>query len=93
MNLLGSSSQPRTKNTATSGTIARAKIPRKPSAPDARLWTIAERPAPTPYPAATSATADARSRDPVSSEAITPARALVALKRGRPKAKIATNHQ
>ena len=73
------------RKTTTSGTIASAKIPRKPSAPDARLWMIAESPAPTPYPAATSATAAARSRDPVSSPAITSARALVALEERAPE--------
>ena len=68
-------------------------MPRNPSAPDARLCTIAESPAPTPYPAAISATAAARSCELVSSAAMTSASALVALSNGRPKAKMTTNHQ
>ncbi len=92
-NRLGSSTHPRTAKTTTSGTTASVKMPRKPSAPEARLCTIAASPAPSAYPAAMSAMAAARSEDAVSSAAITSARALVALSRGRPKAKIATNHQ
>ena len=93
MKRLGSSSRPRMAKTTTSGTTARAKMPRKPSAPDARLCTMAESPAPTPYPAAMRATAAARSCELVSSAAITSASALVALSSGRPKAKMTTNHQ
>ena len=72
---------------------ASAKMPRKPSAPEKRLCTNAASPAPSAYPAAMSATAAAWSDDAVSSAAMTSASALVALSRGRPKAKIATNHQ
>ncbi len=54
---------------------------------------MATTPAPVPYPAAISATALARSAEPVSSAAVTCASAFVALSRGRPLAKMATNHQ
>ena len=50
-------------------------------------------PAPTPYPAAISATALVRSVEAVSSAALTCASPFVALSRGRPQAKMATNHQ
>jgi hypothetical protein len=50
-------------------------------------------PAPAPYPAATSATALARSAEAVCSAAVTYASPLLALSRGRPQAKMATNHQ
>jgi hypothetical protein len=61
--------------------------------PAARLCTMAMAPAPAPYPAAMSATALARSLEAVCSAAVTCASAFVALSRGRPQAKMATNHQ
>ena len=53
----------------------------------------AVKPAPTPYPAATRAIDLARSAVPVSSAALTWATPVVALSAGRPRAKMATNHQ
>ena len=50
-------------------------------------------PAPTAYPAATSATAAARWAEPVSSAAPTWATAYAADSSGRPRAKMITNHQ
>ena len=48
---------------------------------------------PHPVPGGNSAMAAARSREAVSSAAMTSASALVALRSGRPKAKMTTNHQ
>ena len=72
---------------------ARTNTPRNPITCDARLCTMAMTPAPAPYPAAMSATALARSADAVCSAAMTCASPFEALSRGRPQAKMATNHQ
>ena len=81
------------KKIAPRGTTARRNRPRNPSVDFANPWITAVRPVPTPYPAAMRAIALARSLESVSSAALTWARALVALRWGRPRAKMTTNHQ
>jgi len=54
---------------------------------------MAMTPAPVPYPAATNATALARSAEEVCSAAVTCASPFVAASTGRPQAKMTTNHQ
>src|SRR6266542_3247162 len=76
-----------------SGTRASANSPRKPSWSPKTPRSRAVRPAPMPKPAVIRAIALTRSWLVVSSAAITPATVLVADSSGRPRAKIATNHQ
>ena len=93
VNRSGSAIQRQSRGSRAKGTSARTNTPRNPSVPAARLCTTAMTPAPAPYPAAMSATALARSLEAVCSAAVTCASAFVALSRGRPQAKMATNHQ
>ena len=93
VNRSGSSIHLRSSGSRAKGTTASTNTPRNPSVLAARLCTMAMTPAPVPYPAATSATALARSAEAVCSAAVTCASPFVAASKGRPQAKMATNHQ